>query len=247
MLALRSCLKKALAPRALATQVCSSFTTGPRQTEGIFYEFCTYYLKPSKMKEFLHNFKKRVHLRTAHSELVGYWSVDFGGRTDRVFHIWKYDNFAHRTAVYKALANNKEWQEQFFIPNLTSIDKQETEIVYLVPWCKIGKPPKKGVYELVTFLMKPGGPALWGDAFERAVNAHENQDYATLIGVFHTEYGTLNRVHVLWWMENADVRAAGRHRSHDDSRVVSTVRESVNYLDIQQNMLLIPEPFSPLK
>ncbi|XP_027259401.1 protein NipSnap homolog 3A isoform X2 [Cricetulus griseus] len=197
MLALRSCLKKALAPRALATQVCSSFTTGPRQTEGIFYEFCTYYLKPSKMKEFLHNFKKRVHLRTAHSELVGYWSVDFGGRTDRVFHIWKYDNFAHRTAVYKALANNKEWQEQFFIPNLTSIDKQETEIVYLVPWCKIGKPPKK--------------------------------------------------VHVLWWMENADVRAAGRHRSHDDSRVVSTVRESVNYLDIQQNMLLIPEPFSPLK
>lgn len=41
--------------------------------------------------------------------------------------------------------------------------------------------------------MKPGGPALWGDAFERAVNAHENQDYATLIGVFHTEYGTLNR------------------------------------------------------
>ncbi|XP_057647055.1 protein NipSnap homolog 3A-like isoform X1 [Chionomys nivalis] len=247
MLALRSCLRKVLAPRALAPQVCSSFATGPRQTEGTFYEFCTYYLKPSKMKEFMHNVKQNVHLRTAHSELVGYWRVEFGGRIDRVFHIWKYDNFAHRAAVGKALANDTEWQERFLVPNLASIDKQESEITYLVPWCKIGTPPEEGVYELSSFLMKPGGPALWGEAFERAVNAHVNQGYCKLIGVFHSEYGTLNRVHVLWWSQNADSRAAGRHRAHEDPRVVSAVRESVNYLDIQQNMFLIPESFSPLK
>ncbi|XP_041513759.1 protein NipSnap homolog 3B-like isoform X2 [Microtus oregoni] len=197
MLAFRSCLRKVLAPRALAPQVCSSFATGPRQTEGTFYEFCTYYLKPSKMKEFMHNFKQNVHLRTAHSELVGYWRVEFGGRIDRVFHIWKYDNFAHRAAVGKALANDTEWQERFLIPNLASIDKQESEITYLVPWCKIGSPPEE--------------------------------------------------VHALWWSQNADSRAAGRHRAHEDPRVVSTVRESVNYLDIQQNMFLIPESFSPLR
>uniref|UniRef100_A0A8C8VU14 Nipsnap homolog 3A n=1 Tax=Peromyscus maniculatus bairdii TaxID=230844 RepID=A0A8C8VU14_PERMB len=249
MLALRSGLRKVLAPWALAPQVpvCSSFATGRRQTEGTFYEFCTYYLKPSKMKEFMKNFKKNVHLRTAHSELVGYWSVELGGRINRVFHIWKYDNFAHRTAVFKALASDPEWHERFLIPNLASIDKQESEIVYLVPWCKMGTPPKEGVYELATFLMKPGGPALWGDPFERAITAHAKQGYTELIGVFHTEYGKLNRVHVLWWCENADSRAAGRHRSHEDPRVVAAVRESVNYLDIQQNMLLIPESFSPLK
>lgn len=42
------------------------------------------------MNEFLENFKKNVHLRTAHSELVGYWSVEFGGRMNKAFHIWKY-------------------------------------------------------------------------------------------------------------------------------------------------------------
>lgn len=42
------------------------------------------------MNEFLENFKKNVRLRTAHSELVGYWSVEFGGRVNKVFHIWKY-------------------------------------------------------------------------------------------------------------------------------------------------------------
>ncbi|KAL6064124.1 hypothetical protein STEG23_001737 [Scotinomys teguina] len=247
MLAVRSCLRKVLAAPVLAPQVCSSFATGLRQSDGTFYEFCTYYLKPSKMKEFLTNIEKNIHLRTAHSELIGYWSVEFGGRINGVFHIWKYDNFAHRTAVCKALANDTEWQERFLMPNLASIDKQESEIVYLVPWCKMGAPPKEGVYELATFLMKPGGPALWGDAFERAITTHANQDYAKLIGVFHTEYGKLNRVHVLWWDESADSRAARRRRSHEDPRVVAAVRESVHYLAIQQNMFLIPESFSPLK
>ncbi|XP_025287953.1 protein NipSnap homolog 3A isoform X3 [Canis lupus dingo] len=197
MLVLRSRLAAALAARTLAPQVCSYFATGPRQYDGTFYEFRTYYLKPSKMNEFLENTKKNIHLRTAHSELVGYWSVEFGGRMNKVFHIWKYDNFAHRTEVRKALAKDKEWQEQYLIPNLALIDKQESEITYLVPWSKLEEPPKE--------------------------------------------------VHVLWWNESADSRAAGRHQSHEDPRVVAAVRESVHFLESQQNMLLIPTSFSPLK
>ncbi|XP_077917668.1 protein NipSnap homolog 3A-like isoform X3 [Halichoerus grypus] len=156
------------------------------------------------------------------------------------------DNFAHRTEVRKAVAKDKEWQ-QSVVPNLALIDEQETEITYLVPWSKLEKPAKEGVYELVIFQMKPGGPALWGDAFKRAINAHVDLGYSKLVGVFHTEYGALNRVHVLWWNESADSRAAGRHQSHEDPRVVAAVRESVNYLVSQQNTLLIPTSFSPLK
>ncbi|KFO19050.1 Protein NipSnap like protein 3A [Fukomys damarensis] len=200
------------------------------------------------MNEFLENFKKNVHLRTAHSELVGYWSVEFGGRMNKVFHIWKYDNFAHRTAVRKALAKDKEWQEQFLIPNLALIDKQESEITYLVPWCKIERPAKEGIYELATFQMKPGGPALWGNAFKRAVHTHVNRGYTKLVGVFHTEYGVLNRVHVLWWHESADTRASGRHESHEDPRVVAAdnfahrtaVRKAVAKDKEWQEQFLIP-------
>lgn len=54
------------------------------------------------------------------------------------------DNFAHRTEVRKALAKDKEWQEQYLIPNLALIDKQESEITYLVPWSKLEEPPKEG-------------------------------------------------------------------------------------------------------
>lgn len=62
-----------------------------------------------------------------------------------------------------------------------------------------------GVYEWVTFQMKPGGPALWGQSFQAAINAHINTGYSKLIGVFHTEYGLLNTgtaqflIHTLAW------------------------------------------------
>ncbi|XP_015705084.1 protein NipSnap homolog 3A-like [Coturnix japonica] len=228
-------------------QVFASLATGPRQDNGIFYEIRTYDVKPSKMKEFVELVHKFLHLRTAHSELVGYWTTELGAMNKAV-HVWKYDNFAHRTAVRHALANDKEWQGQFISSALPLIEKQHNEVAYLVPWCQLGKPPKEGgVYEWVTFQMKPGGPALWGEAFQAAINAHINTGYTKLIGVFHTEYGLLNTVHVIWWNESPDHRAAGRHRAHEDARVVAAVRDSVRFLESQKNMLLTPLAFSPLK
>lgn len=43
-----------------------------------------------------------------------------------------YRQFRHSTEVRKALAKDKEWQEQFLIPNLALIDKQESESLYLL-------------------------------------------------------------------------------------------------------------------
>ncbi|KAK9408044.1 protein NipSnap 3B-like [Crotalus adamanteus] len=164
---------------------------------------------------------------------------------NKAFHIWKYDNFAHRASVRKAVVNDKEWQEKL-AAILPLLDKQHMEIAYMVPWCELGTPPKEGVYELVTYQLKPGGPALWGNSFKAAIDAHVSKGYAKLIGFFHTEYGFLNTVHVLWWFENPDIRATGRHMAHEDARVVAAVRENVQFLETQQNMLLIPASFSPL-
>lgn len=67
----------------------ASFATGPRQTDGTFYEFRTYTVKPNKMKDFLDLTSQNIHLRTVHSPMVGYWTLEFGG-LNKVFHIWKY-------------------------------------------------------------------------------------------------------------------------------------------------------------
>nr|XP_033774252.1 protein NipSnap homolog 3A [Geotrypetes seraphini]XP_033774262.1 protein NipSnap homolog 3A [Geotrypetes seraphini] len=236
---------RAAATAAARTQVFW-FATGPRQEDAKFYEFRTYAVKPKRMQEFLKLCNEHIHLRIAHSELIGFWTMELGG-LNKVLHIWKYDSFQHRTEVRTKVAQDQEWQGKFISKILPMLDKQENEIAYLVPWCQLEKPEKQGVYELVTFQMKPGGPALWSQAFKTATSVHIHAGYSKLIGVFHTEYGVLNRVHALWWNENADSRATGRHMAHEDARVVAAVRESVKFLESQQNALLIPLPFSPLK
>ncbi|XP_029460228.1 protein NipSnap homolog 3A-like [Rhinatrema bivittatum] len=247
MLNVRSLLRGAGAVRAAAAraQVCL-FATGPRQEDSKFYEFRTYNIKPSMMKEFMKLSQEHVPRYTAYAELIGYWIVDLG-ILNKVLHIWKYDSFAHRTEAQRKSLQDQEWQEKMISKALPMLDKICVEVAYLVPWCQLGKPEKAGMYEMVTFQMKQGGPAIWGEAFKTIINTHVSTDYNKLIGVFHTEYGLLSKVHVLWWYENADSRASGRHLSHEDPRMVAAVRESLSFVESQQNMLLIPALFSPLK
>lgn len=41
--------------------------------------------------------------------------------------------------------------------------------------------------------MKPGGPAVWGKAFQVAVGTHTGSGYTHAVGVFHSEFGQLNQ------------------------------------------------------
>ena len=50
-----------------------------------------------------------------------------------------------------------------------------------------------GVYELVSYQMRPGGPAIWGHDFQAAVTSHDAPGYGKLVGAFHSEFGQLNR------------------------------------------------------
>lgn len=70
-------------------------SSGPQQKDTTFYEFRTYCIRPEQNTAFLKLTNEKIHLRTAHSELIGYWSVEYGG-LNKVFHIWKYgENILH--------------------------------------------------------------------------------------------------------------------------------------------------------
>lgn len=64
-------------------------STGPQQEQRTFYEFRTYCIRPDQNAAFLKLTGEKIHLRTAHSQLIGYWAVEYGG-LNQVFHIWKY-------------------------------------------------------------------------------------------------------------------------------------------------------------
>ncbi|KAI4885034.1 hypothetical protein NFI96_017713, partial [Prochilodus magdalenae] len=205
-------------------------STGAQQKDETFYEFRTYCIHPHLNSAFLKLTNEKINLRTAHSELLGYWTVEYGG-LNQVFHIWKYESYAKRAAVRAALAQDPTWMEQYISKAMPMLSSQDNEVTYLVPWSTIKTPPKEGgVYELVSFQMKPGGPAVWGETFQAAVNTHAAPGYSLPVGIFHSEFGPLNRVHVLWWYESADHRAAIRHRAHTDPRVVAAGKTSLRII-----------------
>ncbi|KAG7277948.1 hypothetical protein CRUP_022118 [Coryphaenoides rupestris] len=153
------------------------FSTGPQQPHSTFYEFRTYFIRPEQNVAFLKLTQEKIHLRTAHSELLGYWSVEYGG-LNQVFHIWKYDSFSQRAGVRAALSQEPQWLGEYISKAIPMLTAQDNEVTYLVPWSQIQKPPKEGgVYELATFQMHPGGPAVWGKAFQATVCSRATPGY----------------------------------------------------------------------
>jgi hypothetical protein len=53
------------------------------------YELRTYKIYPQYYKQFLSLTQEHLHLRTAHSKLLGYWTSELGGLNE-IFHIWEY-------------------------------------------------------------------------------------------------------------------------------------------------------------
>lgn len=74
---------------AFPLQPRADLSTGLQQKDTTFYEFRTYCIRPEQNAAFLKLTNEKIHLRTAHSELIGYWSVEYGG-LNKVFHIWRY-------------------------------------------------------------------------------------------------------------------------------------------------------------
>ena len=70
-------------------------TSSPRRTETEngdskkIYEFRTYAIRPDKFGEYMNMMEENIHLRTAHSRLLGFWVSDLGG-INEVNHLWEY-------------------------------------------------------------------------------------------------------------------------------------------------------------
>ena len=71
------------------SSAASYSTSVSRQDASKVYELRTYSLKPEHMKEYLTLTAEKFHLRTSHSVLHGYWTVELGG-VNQVVHLLEY-------------------------------------------------------------------------------------------------------------------------------------------------------------
>lgn len=214
----------------------SGFCSAAPPSDRSLYEFRVYDVQPHLYSSFLQLTNQKIHLRTAHSQLLGYWSVEYGG-LNQVFHIWRYDSYSARAAVRSSLAVDPDWLQQYVSKAIPMLSKQTNEVAQLLPWRPLLAPPQEGgVVELQRLRMR--GRGQWECGLKDYVQSQDAP--GQVLGAFSNNIGENHIVQVLWWFQSPDHWAETKGQ-------LETARESLENLDSFSNKLLFPLPFSPLK
>jgi len=84
--------RSALALRTVLSptrRAISSTTSSYTEEKNKFYELRTYSIQPARYGEFLKLTAEKIHMRTAYSKMIGYWTSELGGMNE-VTHLWEY-------------------------------------------------------------------------------------------------------------------------------------------------------------
>ena len=139
-------------------QRCMSWRDKSLADREKIYEFRTYTAHPEHFPEFLKLTNEKIHMRTAHSKLLGYWTTEIGGQNE-VVHLWEYDTLTHRQGVRAALVQDKPWNEQYMSKMRGMLQKQDNILLRgIYPEHKFLDPDTEdamGVYEVHFNYLKP--------------------------------------------------------------------------------------------
>ena len=100
------------------------------QTNFPIYEMRTYTIAPEFYPAFLKLTNEKIHMRTSHSTLLGYWTCELGGLNE-VVHIWAYESLVQRQKVRNALGADNQWNDEYMAPMRPMLQAQEN--IVMVP------------------------------------------------------------------------------------------------------------------
>lgn len=208
----------------------------------MIYELRTYDLKVGKVDTFMKRFGEGLPVREKYSKLGGFWFTDIGP-LNQVLHLWPYENMAHRDEVRAAAAKDSSplWPPK----GDDCIMRMESEIILPAPFMRPldGTPQQLGgVYELRYYDYQIGSTGKVYKAWEPMVPAREKLSPLALCGF--TDLGGLNKFFHLWPYKDVAERSRIRREA-----VVQGVwpPATSEWVIRQQNKLMFPAPFSPLR
>ena len=102
------------------------------------------------------------------------------------------------------------------------------------------------IYELRTYTLKPGTVPEFLEVFDKEMKSIVTK-YMNLAGFWYTEFGELNQVVHLWAFEDLNQRAEQRARFSKDPDLAGILPRLRSLELHQENKILMPAQFSPLK
>lgn len=204
----------------------------------MIHELRTYTLKPGSVPEFEARFKEALTIRMKYSKLAAFWHTEIGP-LNQVLHLWPYDDLNHRTETRAAAVKEPSWPPDVgeYIVNM------ESEILIPAPFMRPLEPRQMGnIYEMRRYTYQPGVmPEVlkrWGEAVPH------REKFSPLAACWYTELGGLNRLIHLWPYKDLNERASVRAASFKDPNWPPATRQ---WILTQENKILVPADFSPLK
>ncbi|MSQ09457.1 MAG: hypothetical protein EXR52_00400 [Dehalococcoidia bacterium] len=208
----------------------------------MIYELRSYDLKVGTTATYMKRFGEGLPTREKYSKLAGFWSTDVGP-LNQVIHLWVYEDMKHRDDVREASA--KDTSGQWPPKGDDCIVHMESEIILPAPFMRPldGTPQELGgIYELRYYDYQVGSTGKVYKTWEPMIPAREKLSPLALCGF--TELGGLNKFFHLWPYKDMNERLRIRREA-----VVQGIwpPPTSDWVIRQQNKIMFPAPFSPLR
>ena len=202
-------------------------------------EMRIYVLRPGTVPAFMERFAEGLTARLQFSKLGGIWHSDVG-TLNQVVHVWPYESFEDRERIGQAARKTGKWP-----PNTHEfILFQESKILQPAPFSPPLEERKLGnVYEIRTYTYKPGTMPMVLERFGKVIP--DRVKLSPLAGAWHSAIGALNQYVHVWAYKDAGERE--RIRAEAQKTVKGWPPQTREFMLKQENALMVPAPFSPLR
>ena len=203
-------------------------------------EMRTYTLQPGTVATFEERFAKALPVRAKVSPLAAFWHTEVGP-LNRVIHVWPYDDLAARTRQRAEATKIEGWP-----PDVREfVVDQQADIYLPAPFSPALEPRQLGnLYEIRIYTLKPG--MIPGVIDRWSTRIADRIKLSPLVGAWYSELGGLNKWCHIWAYKDA----AERDRIREEARnkgIWPPPGGQPGAMLKQENMLVVPASFSPLR
>ncbi|GAB6033730.1 hypothetical protein CHUAL_013842 [Chamberlinius hualienensis] len=213
----------------------------------IIYALHTDNVKPDCLENYLKNYEQFVKLSNSRkdleAELIASWTVDVGDQ-DQTVHLWRYmEGYGAVGRTNETIKNTKDY---------SSLVKERVKYLrsrhcqYLLSFSFWNVPklrPPMHIYEVRSYILKPGTMIEWGNNWARAIHYRQNNNEA-FCGLF-SQIGRLYNVHHFWVYNDLASRKATRESAWQKPGWDECVAYTVPLIKEMESRILIPNSFSP--
>ena len=198
----------------------------------------TYLVKPGTIPAYEERFAEALPERLKFSKLGAFWHSEVGA-LNQVIHVWPYESFEERRRIYVEARKTGKWPPK----GQDLLLAMEDKIVEPAPFSPPFEERKLGnLYEIRTYTYQPGMVPKVIELWEKVIA--ERVKLSPLAACWYTVIGPLNQFIHIWPYRDLGERERIRAESFKLKGWPAPTRE---FLVKQENMLVVPAAFSPLR